>query len=167
MPSASSYEVTTLRPRAAVGRHQGVRPTSHSQGTFGSRGRRVRPVRGVAHSHSQGYSQRGRGFLRRSYSESCIETCYSDRVDSLKHLGVGEPGHYKSHVRIKMCSGAYPASCRNTANGAGVGRSYGPRSIIRGPAVLASVCVEADLSHCLTYGVRRGVEGLFVGYRDV
>jgi hypothetical protein len=31
----SSYEVTTLlRPRAAVGRHQGVRPTSHLQGTF-------------------------------------------------------------------------------------------------------------------------------------
>jgi hypothetical protein len=33
--STSSYEVTTLlRPRAACGRHQGVRPTSHSQGTF-------------------------------------------------------------------------------------------------------------------------------------
>src|SRR5918995_4172070 len=32
---ASSYEVTTLlRPRAAVGRHQGVRPTSHLQGTL-------------------------------------------------------------------------------------------------------------------------------------
>ena len=31
----SSYEVTTLlRSRAAVGRHQGVRPTSHLQGTF-------------------------------------------------------------------------------------------------------------------------------------
>jgi hypothetical protein len=26
---ASSYEVTTLRLRVAVGRHQGVRPTSH------------------------------------------------------------------------------------------------------------------------------------------
>ncbi len=40
MSPASSYEVTTLlRPRAAVGRHQGVRPTSHSQGTFGPRGR--------------------------------------------------------------------------------------------------------------------------------
>jgi hypothetical protein len=36
----SSYEVTTLlRPRAALGRDQGVRPTSHSQGTFGPRGR--------------------------------------------------------------------------------------------------------------------------------
>src|SRR3712207_9317971 len=72
MSPASSYEVTTLRPRAAVGRHQGVRPTSHSQGTFGSRGRRVRPVRGVAHSHSQGYSQRGRGVLGSSYPGSCI-----------------------------------------------------------------------------------------------
>ena len=33
--AASSYEVTTLlRSRAADGRHQGVRPTSHLQGTF-------------------------------------------------------------------------------------------------------------------------------------
>ena len=55
-----------LRPRAAVRRHQGVRPTGHSQGTFGSRGRRVRPLRGVAHSHSPGYSQRGRRVLRPS-----------------------------------------------------------------------------------------------------
>src|SRR5829696_3330195 len=34
---ASSYEVTTLlqlRSRAALGRHRGVRPTSHSEGTF-------------------------------------------------------------------------------------------------------------------------------------
>ena len=31
---ASSYEVTLLlRSRVAVGRHQGVRPTSHSEGT--------------------------------------------------------------------------------------------------------------------------------------
>ena len=30
---ASSYEVTTLRSRAAVGRHQGVRPASHLEGT--------------------------------------------------------------------------------------------------------------------------------------
>src|ERR671911_193235 len=37
---AISYEVTTLlRPRAAVGRHRGVRLRSHSQGTFGPRGR--------------------------------------------------------------------------------------------------------------------------------
>ncbi len=35
MSPTSSYEVTTLlRPRAVLGRHQGVRPTSHSQGTF-------------------------------------------------------------------------------------------------------------------------------------
>src|SRR5215203_2402012 len=34
---ASSYEVTTLlRLRVAVGRHQGIRPTSHLQGTFGA-----------------------------------------------------------------------------------------------------------------------------------
>src|SRR5215203_1791897 len=46
-----------LRPRAAVGRHRGVRSTSHFQGTFGSPSRRVRPVRGVAHSYSPGYSQ--------------------------------------------------------------------------------------------------------------
>jgi hypothetical protein len=58
---ASSYEVTMLlRPRVAYGRHQGVRPTSHLQGTFGSRGRRVRPLRGVAYCHPPGYSQRGR-----------------------------------------------------------------------------------------------------------
>src|SRR5215207_11409144 len=46
-----------LRPRVAVGRHQGVRSTSHSQGTYGSPRRRVRPVQDVAHSHSPGYSQ--------------------------------------------------------------------------------------------------------------
>src|SRR5215210_2134936 len=64
---ASSYEVTTLlRLRVAVGRHQGIRPTSHLQGTLGPRGRRVRPPRGVAHSHPPGYSQRGRGLLRTS-----------------------------------------------------------------------------------------------------
>src|SRR5215207_10846125 len=50
-----------LRPRVAVGRHQGVRSTSHLQGTFGSPGSRVRPVQDVAHSHSPGYSQPGRG----------------------------------------------------------------------------------------------------------
>src|SRR5215204_5515940 len=50
----------------AVERHQGVRPTSHLQGTFGPRGRRVRPARGVANSHSPGYSQRGRVILRSS-----------------------------------------------------------------------------------------------------
>src|SRR5215217_3843483 len=55
-----------LRPRAAVGRHQGVRSTSHLQGTFGSPSRRVRPVRGVAHSHSPGYSQPSRLILRTS-----------------------------------------------------------------------------------------------------
>ena len=33
---------------------------------FGPRGRRVRPLRGVAHSHSPGYSQRGRIILRTS-----------------------------------------------------------------------------------------------------
>ena len=44
---SSSYEVTTLL-RAACGLHQGVRPTTHSQGTFGYRGRRVGPLRGVA-----------------------------------------------------------------------------------------------------------------------
>ena len=34
---ASSYEVTTLlRLRVAVGRHQGIQPTSHLQGTFGA-----------------------------------------------------------------------------------------------------------------------------------
>ena len=55
-----------LRPRAAVGRHQGVRSTSHLQGTFGSPGKRVRPVQGVAHSHSPVYSQPRRGILRTS-----------------------------------------------------------------------------------------------------
>ena len=35
MSLTSSYEVTTLlRPRAALGLHQGVRPRSHLQGTF-------------------------------------------------------------------------------------------------------------------------------------
>jgi hypothetical protein len=33
----SSYGVTTLlRSRAAIGRHQGVRPTSHFEGTLGA-----------------------------------------------------------------------------------------------------------------------------------
>jgi hypothetical protein len=58
-----------LQPRAAVGRHQGVRSTSHSQGTFlGSPRRRVRPARGVAHSHSLGYSQPRRGILGSPHS---------------------------------------------------------------------------------------------------
>src|SRR5215203_5651146 len=35
---------------------------------------RVRPVRGAAHSHSPGYSQRGIGILRSSYPRSCITT---------------------------------------------------------------------------------------------
>src|SRR5918994_465569 len=61
-----------LRPRAAHGRRQGVRPRSHSQGTFGPRGKRVRPVRGAAHGHSPGYSQRGRGILRSPYTSPCI-----------------------------------------------------------------------------------------------
>src|SRR5215203_2491122 len=43
-----------------------VRSTSHFQGTFGSPSRRVRPVRGVAHSYSPGYSQLRRGILRSS-----------------------------------------------------------------------------------------------------
>ena len=57
LTGASFYEVTRLQPWAAVGRHQGVQPTCHLQGTFGSPRRRVRPVRGVAHSYSPGYSQ--------------------------------------------------------------------------------------------------------------
>src|SRR5215211_5144740 len=48
-------------PGVAVGRHQGVRSTSHLRGTFGSPRRRVRPVQDVAHSHSPGYSQPRRG----------------------------------------------------------------------------------------------------------
>ncbi len=51
---------------SGLGRHQLLRPRRHSEGTFGSRGRRVRPLRGVAHSHSPGYSQRGRFILRSS-----------------------------------------------------------------------------------------------------
>jgi len=62
-----------LRPRAAVGRHRGVRSTSHFQGTFGSPSRRVRPVRGVAHSYSPGYSQPRRGIRRNSFAGSCID----------------------------------------------------------------------------------------------
>src|SRR5215217_2697369 len=59
-----------LRPRGAVGRHQGVRSTSHLQGTIGSPRRRVRPVQYVAHSHSPGYSQPRRAFLRTSPVEN-------------------------------------------------------------------------------------------------
>lgn len=36
------------------------------QGTIGPRGRSVEPLRGFAHSHPPGYSQRGRGLLRSS-----------------------------------------------------------------------------------------------------
>jgi hypothetical protein len=72
-------EVTTFAPRegrnmtrqtnearphahlAAVGLYE-----SHFQGTFGSPSRRVRPLRGVAYSHSAGYSQPRRGILRTS-----------------------------------------------------------------------------------------------------
>src|SRR5215217_9694748 len=40
----------------------GRRVTSKAPNIKGPRGRRVRPLRGVAHSHPPGYSQRGRGF---------------------------------------------------------------------------------------------------------
>src|SRR5215203_4462225 len=81
---ASSYEVTTLlRLRVAVGRHQGIRSTSHLQGTFGSRGRRVRPPRGVAHSHPPGYSQRGRIILRSPYLAFCMDRLVGPTEDPL------------------------------------------------------------------------------------
>src|SRR3954453_3997913 len=38
----------------------------------GPRGRRVRPLRGIAHSHPSGYSQRGREILRSLFAGSWI-----------------------------------------------------------------------------------------------
>jgi hypothetical protein len=96
---ASSYEVTTLRPRGvAVGRHQGVRPTSHLQGTFGSPSRRVRPLQDVAHNHSLGYSQPRRGILRSSLRDS--------RKFSLN--GSGEAGRCGC---ARRCGGAPASGC--------------------------------------------------------
>ena len=48
-----------------------------------------------------------------------------------------------------------------------VGRSLSSQSITNGPAVLASKCVQADLSRCPKCWVRRAIEELFIGYRDV
>ena len=61
--------------------------------------------------------------------------------------------HHMLHVRITMSSGACASSRQNTnvVKGEGVSGSLAPRWIAKGPAVLTSVCVQADLSRCLMY----------------
>ena len=48
-------------------------------------------------------------------------------------------------ICIMMRSGAYAASRQNTAKGGRGSRSSCPQSITKGPAILTSVCVQADL----------------------
>jgi hypothetical protein len=71
-------------------------------------------------------------------------------------------------IRIKMRSGAY-ASLRQDTDyaGAGVVRSFDPRSGTRGPACLTSVCIQAVLKAAIYSQGRRVVEITFFGYRDV
>ena len=77
-----------LRRRAAVGRHRGVRSTSHSQGTIGSPSRRVRPVLSVAHSLEEEFSE-GRVVMKaKGEPASCVkhENCLVS-PEELIHLG--------------------------------------------------------------------------------
>jgi hypothetical protein len=71
-------------------------------------------------------------------------------------------------LRMKMHSGAYASSRQDTDNvGPGVVRSSWGRSFTRGSAILNSVCIQADFSHCLTCWALRAVEGSYHNYNDV
>jgi hypothetical protein len=46
-------------------------------------------------------------------------------------------------------------------------RSLWGRSVTKGPAVLTSVCIRADLSRCAKCKVLRAVESPLLGYNDL
>jgi hypothetical protein len=66
--------------------------------------------------------------------------------------------HYISRTRIKMRSGTHRAPVK--ADAGEVGKSHSPGSIMRGRAVLTSVCIRADLSKTATADriIRKGIE---------
>jgi hypothetical protein len=51
--------------------------------------------------------------------------------------------------------------------GAGIGRSYSPGSNTRGTGCLTWMCMQADLSRCLTCQILPAIETPFLGYRDI
>jgi hypothetical protein len=72
-------------------------------------------------------------------------------------------------VRIKMRSGAY-ASLRSDTDYTGeegVGRSFEPGSVTRGPACLTSVCVQGDMKAVIYSQADRVVETTSFALRDV
>jgi hypothetical protein len=58
--------------------------------------------------------------------------------------------HCMLHLRIKMRSGGCVASSQNDDDDTGVGVSgvKAPWSVRSAPVILASVCVQADVSRC-------------------
>jgi hypothetical protein len=71
-------------------------------------------------------------------------------------------------VRKRMRSGAYASSRQDTDyTGGGVVRSFDPWSVTRGTACLTSVCVQADLSRCLSRKALWAVECSLFGYNKV
>jgi|SRR5215208_732030 hypothetical protein len=74
--------------------------------------------------------------------------------------------HYMLDVRIKMRLGAY-ASPRQDTHYTGVGRSSWERPIIRGPAVLTSMCIHAALSCCPTCWALWAFESSLVRYKGI
>jgi hypothetical protein len=77
--------------------------------------------------------------------------------------------HYILHLRIMMRLGGCVAFSQNddADTGGGVVRSFDPGSVPRGPACLASVCVEGDLKAAICGQARRVVGTTFFGYRGV
>jgi predicted nucleic acid-binding protein len=66
--------------------------------------------------------------------------------------------HYISHTHIKMRSRTHRAPVE--ADAGEVGKSHSPGFIMRGRAVLTSVCIRADLSKTATADriIRKGIE---------
>jgi hypothetical protein len=65
-----------------------------------------------------------------------------------------------------MRSSQYAAPRRDAGRGEGGRTSWG-QSITEGPALLTSVCVQGDLSHCLLGQAPWVVEGLSLGYKGI